>query len=102
MSTKPTHTSGPWTYRKTGADGRYAIESNLSDRKHLATEERVGVFETINEANAQLIASAPELLHVMILVRNYLAEIQTVSFHAGHKIALDSMNEVIDKAQAPG
>lgn len=55
------HTPGPWTYRETGSDGRYAIECNLSHRKHTATEERIGIFETLNESNARLIAAAPEM-----------------------------------------
>lgn len=64
MRTK--HTPGPWSFRETGASDIYAIESNLSNYKHLSTKERVATVTSLNEPDIKLMTAAPELLSALI------------------------------------
>lgn len=61
----PKHTPGPWSVRNDSdkAPNTYRVRADLSHRKHEATEESVCITGT--EANARLIAAAPELLEAL-------------------------------------
>lgn len=63
------HTPGPWTAEITDNPSQtFLIRGNLSHRSHMATEEIVAkVYQAEStEANATLIAAAPELLNFLV------------------------------------
>ncbi len=60
---KPKHTPGPWEYY--GQDGVFYIEENGIPENTLT----IATVEYGNEANARLIAAAPELLEMLRLIK---------------------------------
>lgn len=90
MNTK--HTPGPWSYRETGSSDTYAIECNLSHMKHLSTEERVARVETLNEANARLIAAGPDMLEALEFVERIL------NSRSGQDMGLSQAFEIVQAA----
>jgi len=79
------HTPGPWDTRK----GSYGIEIHASG---YCIAEIVSAFhESVDEANAKLIAAAPDLLAALIFLGND-------TNHAMTEMARARMNEAIAKA----
>lgn len=91
MSTK--HTPGPWVVRDDSdkAPFTFRVRADLSHRKHDASEESVCI--TGSEANARLIAAAPELLEAL--------QSALVGLQGANKIqCLDDEIEQVEKAIA--
>lgn len=57
-TTSATHTPGPWTHNATAGDHDFAVYPE-------ATGRDVALVRDFNEANARLIAAAPELLRCL-------------------------------------
>lgn len=62
MSMKTKHTKGPWKKHLTGIPHTMII---LNEEKHIATLEVNGIKQDEVEANARLIAAAPEMLEAL-------------------------------------
>ena len=92
------HTPGPWSLSKTdryfyvrGAGGEYIQQYMVGAQKKSVNEVR--------EANARLIASAPELLEALIKCRDELAGLpHSLGYDFTHLPALDAL---IRKATQP-
>jgi phage tail protein X len=56
MTMQTTHTPGPWTYQASAGDHDWLVYSENSDARDIAIVRR------FHEANAALIAAAPDLL----------------------------------------
>lgn len=76
-----THTPGPWMIQhlestRHGFDGwqTFAIRSRPGNHCLAVVGEVDRATDTHNEANARLIASAPELLHALAVLVNDVAE----------------------------
>ena len=63
-----THTPGPWNFAKSDIDGRYSIYGNGP----LAYCGDTGAVDGDGEANARLIAAAPDLLAALQTAENAL------------------------------
>jgi hypothetical protein len=91
MNTK--HTAGPWRAYESSDDGWFNIEAE-SDGSDV-----VGCEGCANEANARLIAAAPELLEALEEAETYLVErgidIRGVT---GRTVILPKMRAAIAKA----
>lgn len=90
------HTPGPWTvesaHEKT--PNTFRVRANLSFRKHVSTEESVCI--TGSEANAHLIAAAPELLEAL---ENLIDFAETLAADGGRSADLREAYEAIKKAR---
>jgi hypothetical protein len=79
------HTPGPWnaTHRK-GSDGMYRTEVYSAQHGGIATCDWTpkhcgnGVTETYREANAQLIAAAPDMLNALRSLLRHAERMQEV------------------------
>lgn len=89
------YTPGPWTFRETGSSDNYAIECNLSYRKHNSQEERVATVTTLNKSNMHLIVTAPEMLEALEKVIRQLPEELTLD----GEIFRDELKSLIKKAK---
>jgi hypothetical protein len=72
------HTPGPWTMRKSQHDERhYAVHAASAMRfvAHVATHPSVGQAMENNEANARLIAAAPDGLAANIKARDAILDV---------------------------
>ena len=79
---KPTPTPGPWTFSRWNefGDMRFYIAQadgaphtpQLSDVATLIAETPSNEWQSIQEANARLIATAPEMLEMLGIARNYI------------------------------
>lgn len=92
MNTK--HTPGPWSYSTSHSGWSYTINIHQADDAEYTPEWSDVAFCTcdgerkqIQEANARLIAAAPELLDALIAV-----------LHSKDRNALDMANAAIAKA----
>lgn len=103
METK--HTKGEWEVTK-DAFNKQQLHFGLSiktkignDIKYIATIEEIGFFtEEENEANAKLIASAPELLEALIEISNCN---NRLDYHSDKKLldfVIELSKNVIKKA----
>jgi len=111
MPNRTKHTPGPWKVEKS-SDGELWIEGYGKDKclwgvlegPWKEIQDHVMPF-TEREANAQLIAAAPDLLEELIRLRDWLQSIQTFNLRNGqgnridHDKALLSIVEVIKKAK---
>ena len=84
-----THTPGPWTYVRNPENTRWVIDSEPNH----AIACTAG-HECANEANARLIAAAPELLAAL----HKIADLGTCGGRGGFQKALDIAVSAICKA----
>lgn len=61
------HTPGPWTHKATAGNHDFIIYSEAED-----SGRDIALVRDFDEANARLIAAAPELLHACELALHYL------------------------------
>lgn len=101
---KATHTPGPWmteyygtNYRLISADDGRQIGKLDCDGSHKASEGFIPEKEA--EANAALIASAPELLEACKWALPYLKELSGKKWTLGFGMALSEFDKVIAKAE---
>ncbi len=88
------HTPGPWTLESRGWDNQlvYGQDDRVpGDRRFIAD---VSLMFDGAEANARLIAAAPELLEALALVRAHLAEPECAIWRHVHAV----MDAAIAKA----
>ena len=94
MSTQTKHTPGPWEAIK--SDGKFFIDAERSE------ENGIGIAATFHdepwaEANARLIAAAPEMLAAVIEAHNVLEAAALCLTPRGSRSRLDS---AIEQARA--
>lgn len=86
------HTPGPWSFR--GCDGGWAIDFN---------EDQEQVVDYVyEEADARLIAAAPELLEALEDIANDYAErfdMDSQSTNPGMKVVVENARAAIAKAR---
>lgn len=70
-TTKSAHTPGPWRLGPIHSDGSFAIHSNKGSIVHAIP---FGSTLQDRDANARLIAAAPEMLEALELVHQALAD----------------------------
>ena len=77
MKTKRSHTPGPWDFVNGTSDGNipaFYVRCGNRGIAHLIIEERDTRYETAHtEANARLIAAAPDLLEALKAAADYIA-----------------------------
>jgi hypothetical protein len=81
------HTPGPWTHKATAGDHDFAVYPE-------ATGRDLALVRDFNEANARLIAAAPEMLEAL---RDMLADLD---MHGIALLGLDRGPGAMDKARA--
>ena len=103
MTTTTTHTSGPWCAEKLDAspDHSWAIDSELVEIARLLEWPD---HQAEAEANARLIAAAPEMLEALVGLRDYLqtlaGEVQIPSsLYLQGKRAMDYAEVALAKAK---
>lgn len=107
METK--HTPGPWTFSRWDEHGytRFYIAQqegapytpDYSDVSSMVTETVSGERIAVQEANARLIAAAPELLEALILLEHEMVESGNAeSRDYGWKPAIEKTRAAITKA----
>lgn len=87
----PSHTPGPWVFRRTGDGPSDVAEVVAMDAGPF--DAATGICETYHEPDARLIAAAPELLEV---ARRLVALLEASGWAARGAVA--DMRAAIDKA----
>ncbi|MCD9005201.1 hypothetical protein LDO31_02930 [Luteimonas sp. XNQY3] len=91
------HTPGPWQYVATEYPRGWLIEAR--DGTYTIAVVRDGSGSVANEANARLIAAAPELLEALILLeREMVASGNAKAADYGWKPAIEKTRAAIAKA----
>ena len=91
--TMVTHTAGPWTFESTG-QGDFVIYGNISPNRNNAVLCQRGFWGTNavqSNANARLIASAPDLLALAHQYRNDLRYPPTADSITRRLAAIDAV-----------
>ena len=73
---KPTHTPGPWRYAHDGGTTAYIVESDGTSVAKLSVTENSTAHSGL-EANARLMAAAPDLLEALQYCRQKIAYMTT-------------------------
>jgi hypothetical protein len=92
IKTKVAHTPGPWTYNMTGCESSHGLPIITKANGHLVAE-----LCDHNEANARLIATAPELLEALKLGHRHF--IQSNDLTPDDRAVLDELWATILKAK---
>ncbi|WP_175724712.1 hypothetical protein [Burkholderia ambifaria] len=103
------HTPGPWTFSRWDqfGDARFYVSQqdgapytpNYSDVATLIAETVSGDLVRVQEANARLIAAAPELLDLLIKARRYVGMVTEIAGDDPIFGVMDEIDAVIAKAR---
>lgn len=86
MSEKQTHTPGPW----------YAYQSEKYAYKMISSKCGESIANHVPNADARLIAAAPELLEQCKLFENLLSTL-IMEGHSGADLERDNLQAILDK-----
>ena len=88
MSEKQTHTPGPW----------YEYQSEKDSHKSIASKCGKRIAKHVPNANARLIASAPELLEQCKLFEKLLSTL-IIEGHSGADLERDNLQAILDRVE---
>jgi hypothetical protein len=88
MSEQVTHTPGPW----------YEYQSEKDSHKSIASKCGKRIAKHVPNANARLIAAAPELLEQCKLFEKLLT-VMIMEGHSGADLERDNLQAILDKVE---
>ncbi len=88
MSEKQTHTPGPW----------HEYQSEKDAHKMIASKCGESIANHVPNANARLIAAAPELLEQCKLFEKLLSTL-IIEGHSGADLERDNLRAILDKVE---
>lgn len=91
------HTKGPWKVK----NGAVYTEKEAPIAKMVRDDSALeaGIYPVERDANARLIAAAPEMLEALELAAAYIEEITKDSRNADNGQTIETLNKVIAKAE---
>lgn len=92
-TTQVAHTPGPWTHKATAGDHDFLIYPE-------ATGRDVALVRDFNEANARLIAAAPDMLEALRQAWHFVHSFGPKPADSTYTIVENALAEAIAKAEA--